>query len=319
MNDNKINIKDTSPYKHICVSQQFDKDFITELFTLTDYMRDNKEIISKILDNKVVALLFYEPSTRTRFSFESAINRLGGKCITTENAAQFSSAIKGETLSDTIEMINNYADIVIIRHTDDNMCYDVLSHTKIPFINAGSGKTQHPTQALLDIYTIYKELNRLNNLKICICGDLLRGRTCDSLVYLLSKYENNKFYFVSPDNSRIKDDLREYLNENNIEYIETDDMDSVLSEVDVFYMTRIQKERFENEEEYKVARGRFILNKNNIQIMKDNSIIMHPLPRVDEITIDVDNDKRAKYFIQSQNGVYVRMALLKMLIENVDK
>ncbi|MDI9355107.1 MAG: aspartate carbamoyltransferase [Cyanobium sp. MAG06] len=312
---NEINLKEISPYNHICISQQFDKDFIKEIFTLADYMKDNINDVSHILENKIACLLFYEPSTRTRFSFESAIHRLGGRCITTENAAQFSSAIKGETLSDTIEMVNNYADIVIIRHSSDEICYEIISKTKIPFINAGTGKTQHPTQALLDIYTIYKEKGRLDNLNICICGDLLRGRTCDSLVYLLSKYENNKFYFVSPDNSKIKDKLKDYLRDNNIQYIETNNMNSVLPLVDVFYMTRVQKERFDNEEEYLKAKGQYILNKDNIEMMPADSIIMHPLPRVDEIDVSIDNDPRAKYFQQAGNGLYIRMALLKMLVK----
>ena len=182
----------------------------------------------------------------------------------------------------------------------------------MPIINAGSGKKEHPTQALLDAYTIYSEFSTLKNLNIAIAGDLLRGRTVDSLVYLLSKYKNT-FYFVSPDNSKIKDDLKRFLVENNIDFFEKSSLEEVIDVVDVLYMTRIQKERFETEEEYLKAKSKIILNKELVNSMKKNAIIMHPLPRVDEIPRDIDNNIRAKYFKQAENGLWVRMALLKII------
>ena len=318
----KIRLRNISPKKHICVSQQFTPEYLFELFALAEEMEENSHLYSEVLKNKIICLLFYEPSTRTRFSFESAANRLGAKCLVSENAAQFSSAIKGETIEDTIEMVNHYADFVIVRHVEDDVAYKILNSTKLPYINAGTGKTQHPTQSLLDVYTIYQNFQRLDNLKICLCGDLLRGRTVDSLVYLLSKFKNNKFYFVSPENSRIKSDLKDHLNEwqkiNNLEFVESDNLINVLPDIDILYMTRIQKERFDNPDEYELANGKFILNLQNVSTMKEQAIILHPLPRIDEIAKEVDADPRAKYFQQARNGVYIRMALLKILNDNKD-
>jgi len=318
----KLRLRDISPKKHICVSQQFTPEYLLELFALAAEMEKNQNLYSEILKNKIICLLFYEPSTRTRLSFESAANRLGAKCLVSENAAQFSSAVKGETIEDTMEMINNYADFVVVRHPEDDVAYKIINSTKIPYINAGTGKTQHPTQSLLDVYTIYQNFQRLDNLKICLCGDLLRGRTVDSLVYLLSKFKNNKFYFVSPENSRIKEDLKIHLNElqkiNNLEFVELDNLINVLPDIDILYMTRIQKERFDNPDEYELAKGKFILNLQNVSTMKEQAIILHPLPRIDEIAKEVDADPRAKYFQQAKNGVYIRMALLKILNDNTE-
>lgn len=312
-----INIKTLSPKEHICVSQQFSKEYLFEVFDLAKDIEENLDKYKNILSGKIACLLFYEPSTRTRLSFESAINRLGGVCMVSENASQFSSAIKGETIEDTIEMVNNYADFVIIRHTEDDIINKIINKTKIPYINAGTGKTQHPTQTLLDLYTIYRNFGRLDNLVLSFCGDLLRSRTVDSLIYTLSKFNKNKFYFVSPNNSQIKDDLKSYIDDlkkdNSITYTETEDMISSMIESDVFYMTRIQKERFDSQEEYIQTKGKYILNNKNINLMKDSAIIMHPLPRVDEISSEIDNDKRAKYFEQAKNGLYIRMAVMKIL------
>lgn len=309
-------LKAISPKKHIIMSQQFSKDYIDEVFLIANFMKKNKRGVSDILKGNVVAMLFYEPSTRTRFSFESAVYRLGGNPITTENAKEFSSASKGETLEDTIRMVGNYADIAVMRHYEDDSSDRAVRVSKIPIINAGSGKSQHPTQALLDIYTIYENYKSLENLNVAVVGDLLRGRTCDSLVYLLSKYRNNTFYFVSPDNSKIKYSLRDHLMENNIRFIETTSLEDVLPKLDVCYMTRVQKERFSDEKEYEQVKGKYILGKNNVELMKKSAIIMHPLPRVDELSFEIDDNSRAKYFQQAENGLYVRMALLKILAEN---
>lgn len=311
-----INLKKVNPKKNIVLSQQFTKEYLDIIFKLSTQMKKDYSKFISTLKGKVVAMLFYEASTRTRFSFESAVLRLGGSCITTENANEFSSVSKGETLEDTIKMANNYADIIVLRHFEDDSTKRAVSVSDVPIINAGSGKSQHPTQALLDLFTIYEEFGTLSNLKIAVVGDLLRGRTCDSMVYLLSKFENNIFYFVSPLNSKVKESLKEHLKENNINFYENDSLEQVLPEVDVCYMTRVQKERFSTKEEYEEAKGKYILDNRNVNIMKDKAIIMHPLPRVDEISVEVDTNKRARYFEQAKNGLYVRMALLKNLVEN---
>jgi len=311
-----INLKKVNPKKNIVLSQQFTKEYLDIIFKLSTQMKKDYSKFISTLKGKVVAMLFYEASTRTRFSFESAVLRLGGSCITIENANEFSSVSKGETLEDTIKMANNYADIIVLRHFEDDSTKRAVSVSDVPIINAGSGKSQHPTQALLDLFTIYEEFGTLSNLKIAVVGDLLRGRTCDSMVYLLSKFENNIFYFVSPLNSKVKESLKEHLKENNINFYENDSLEQVLPEVDVCYMTRVQKERFSTKEEYEEAKGKYILDNRNVNIMKDKAIIMHPLPRVDEISVEVDTNKRARYFEQAKNGLYVRMALLKNLVEN---
>lgn len=311
------NLKEISPKKHIIMSQQFTPEYIAEVIALTKEIKgSSRGCFADALKLKVVASVFYEASTRTRMSFETAVLRLGGTCITTENAKEFSSSSKGETLEDTIRIISNYADMIVLRHDEDDSSERAVRASQVPLINAGSGKSQHPTQALLDVYTVHENFARLENLNIAVVGDLLRGRTCDSLVYLLSKYKNNTFYFVSPDNSKIKPSLREHLVENEIKFYETTDFESVLPNLDVCYMTRIQKERFSSPQEYEAAKGKYILNGYNVDLMKKDSIIMHPLPRVDEISPNIDTDPRAKYFEQAKNGLYVRMALLKILAEN---
>jgi aspartate carbamoyltransferase catalytic subunit len=302
--------------RHIISSNQFDIEYIQNIINLTAEIKNNPEKFSQELKGKVGATLFYEPSTRTRFSFESALHRLGASVIMTENGGEFSSVSKGETIEDSVKVIANYSDVIIMRHKDDDSSERAAQASPVPIINAGSGKTQHPTQALLDVCTIFENFNRLENLKIAVVGDLLRGRTCDSLVQLLSLYQGNKFYFVSPENSRIKNKLRDELLKNNIDFIETEDLNSVLSEVDVLYMTRIQKERFDTEDEYLKAKGKIILNKENLRLLKENAIIMHPLPRIDEITVDVDKDPRAKYFEQAGNGLWARMAILVAIFRN---
>ena len=311
--DSDSMLKNINPKEHVFCTQQFKKDFIFELFELTMDIKKSPEKFTNELKNKIVALLFYESSTRTKISFESATLRMGGKIITTENATKISSAFKEESIEDTVCMLSNYSDFLIIRHFEDYICEQIAKKIEIPFINAGTGKTQHPTQSLLDLFTIYEHFGKLDNFDIALVGDLLRGRTCDSLIYLLSKFKGNNFFFVSADNCRIKEKLKEYLIDKKIEFSETDNLEKVLAKIDVCYMIRIQKERFSNKEEYKKLKGNFILDEENIEFMKENSIILHPLPRVDEISPKIDNDKRAKYFIQAKNGLYIRMALLKVM------
>ena len=314
-------MKRFSPYEHIVEAQQFDEEFLLKLFKEADMMKelDEKDKLPDSLKNRVVAMLFYEPSTRTRFSFETAVLKLGGKTISTENAREFSSVSKGESLKDTIRVIGCYADFVVMRHNQEGAAMEAAIVSKKPIINAGDGKGQHPTQALLDVYTMYKEFKRLGNLKVAMVGDLSRGRTVRSLSYLLSKFKGNKLYFVSPENSKMKEDILQHLKENNIEFIETDNLQKVLPEVDIVYMTRVQKERFESQEEYEKVKDLYIINRENIKLMKPNAILLHPLPRINEISTEVDSDSRCRIFEQARNGLYIRMALLKIINENYKK
>lgn len=300
--------------KHIIESQQFDLKFIYEIFKIADSFPKNHINKKSILKGKIMASLFYEPSTRTRFSFESAMYRLGGTVITTDNAREFSSASKGETLEDTIRVINHYADIIILRHFDKGASEKASKVSNIPVVSAGDGAGQHPTQALLDLYTIKNELGQLSNIKVAFVGDLKNGRTVRSLSYLLGKYKNVRIYFISPKQLQIGQDIRDYLNRHKISYKEFEEFDSFLGEVDVIYQTRIQKERFTTAKEYNKYKGRYILTMREVNMMKPKSIIMHPLPRVDEISLDVDKSPKAVYFKQAKYGVLVRMALLKYLL-----
>ena len=306
-------INQLSPYQHILRSQQFSHEFLERLFQLTTEIKAEEGKYNEELKGKIVAMLFYEPSTRTRLSFESAALKLGAEKITTENAKEFSSAAKGETIEDTIKVLNAYADFIIIRHFENDAAEKAIITAKKPIINAGTGKGQHPTQALLDLFTIYENFGTTTDLTIVFVGDLLRGRTVNSLVYLLAKYPNNKFIFVSPENCRIKDTIKEHLDEHSIIYTETDDLDKSLKEADVVYVTRVQKERFDDPQEYEETRGKFVIDKENVDRLDKNAIIMHPLPRLDEISTEIDDNPRAKYFEQAHNGLYVRMALLKLL------
>ena len=293
--------------KHIVESQQFDKKTIEHIFKKADLFSKTR---SKPLNGKIMASLFYEPSTRTRFSFESAMLRLGGSVISTENAGEFSSAAKGETLEDTIRVVNNYADVIVLRHYEKGASERASSVSNIPVINAGDGTGQHPTQALLDLYTIKKELGRLNTLKIAFVGDLKNGRTVRSLVYLLGKYERIQIYFISPKELIIGSDIKEYLNRHSVAYTELDSWDTELNKVDVLYQTRIQKERFKTAKDYIKYKGKYILTKKEVDKMKKQSIIMHPLPRIDEIATEVDRMRQAVYFKQAKYGLFIRMALL---------
>lgn len=300
---------------HIIKSQQFDIELISNLFESASDLEKQLKIGSvNILNGKILATIFYEPSTRTRLSFESAMIRLGGSVITTENAKEFSSAAKGENIEDTIRVIESYADVIVIRHYELGTAEKASLFSKVPIINAGDGPGQHPTQALIDLYTIQKELGHIDGISIAMVGDLLNGRTVRSLCYLLSKYKDIKIYFVSPPMVRMKDDIKEYLTRHKISFIEETDLISVVKQVDVVYQTRIQKERFTDMEEYKMVIGKYIINDNILNNMKEKSIILHPLPRLDEISPEVDNDPRAAYFRQAQNGVYIRASILKYLL-----
>lgn len=302
---------------HVLEAQQFDLATLAELFEVTRRMEDVVRG-GGILDyqRRVMATLFYEPSTRTRFSFETAMHRLGGRVVSTENAAEFSSVAKGETLEDTIRILNGYSDVIVLRHYEVGAAKRAAAVSRIPIINAGDGAGQHPTQALLDLYTILKEIGRIDGLKIAMVGDLAQGRTVRSLAYLLSKYCDVKIYFVAPPLLKMKEDILSHLRERNVWFAEESELGKVLPEVDVVYQTRVQKERFGDRlADYERCHGVYVINPATLRLMKPHAIVMHPLPRLDEITMEVDQDPRAAYFRQAQNGLYVRMALLTMVLD----
>ena len=303
---------------HVIEAQQFDRPLLSELFAVTKEM---EEVVSRygsnILSRRLMASLFYEPSTRTRLSFESAMMRLGGQVVTTESAREFSSAAKGETLGDTIRIAECYSDVIVIRHYESGSARRAAEVASVPIINAGDGPGQHPTQALLDVYTIQKEIGRLDNFKIAMVGDLANGRTVRSLAYLLSKYDGVKIFFVAPRVVRMKDDIKAHLDEHGIEWEEADDLIAVARDVDVVYQTRIQRERFGDRiEDYEQARGKYVIDQTVMEALLESSVVLHPLPRVDEIVPEVDGDPRSAYFRQAHNGLYIRMALLQMVLES---
>ena len=301
---------------HIVEAQQFDTQLMSQIFSVAGEMEQVVQHYgSNILSRRVMATLFYEPSTRTRLSFESAMTRLGGTVITTESAREFSSAAKGETLQDTIRVIAGYADVIVLRHFESGASQRASAVSRVPIINAGDGAGQHPTQALLDMYTIQREIGRLDEISIAMVGDLANGRTVRSLCYLLTKYRGARVYFVSPPVVRMKDDIKTYLQRHQVHFEEDEDLYAVASKVDVIYQTRIQRERFgDRTAEYEQARGRYVIDRSVLDCMQEHAVIMHPLPRVDEIDPAVDQDPRCAYFRQAHNGLYVRMALLRMLM-----
>jgi aspartate carbamoyltransferase catalytic subunit len=301
---------------HVIEAQQFDLPTLTRLFEVAEEM---ERVVARggmtDYQNRIMATLFYEPSTRTRFSFETAMHRLGGHVISTENAAEFSSVAKGETLEDTIRILNGYADVIVIRHKEVGSAKRAAGVSRVPVINAGDGAGQHPTQALLDLYTIRKEVGAIDGLRIAMVGDLAQGRTVRSLAYLLSKFQDVKIYFVAPPLLKMKEDILAHLRERNVWWTEETALDRVLPEVDVIYQTRVQKERFGDRlADYEQCRGVYIISTESLRLMKQKAIILHPLPRLEEITMEVDADPRAAYFRQAQNGLYVRMALLTMVL-----
>ncbi len=311
---NGINLELKMKLEHVLESQQFDKDLLFSLFEDADRLRGSG--FSNVLNNKILGVVFYEPSTRTRLSFESAMLRLGGNVIGTENAKEFSSASKGESLEDSTRVIASYVHGIVMRHSEEGAAKKAADVSNVPIINAGDGRGQHPTQALLDVYTIYRELGSLDDLKIAVVGDLANGRTSRSLCYLLGKFRNNHITFVSPDCLSMGQDLKDYLKENDTSFCEENDLNDVLPKLDVVYMTRIQKERM-SIEDYEISKGRYVINGDNFNMIKNSSIIMHPLPHVEEIDLPISiekEDKRVAYFRQAENGLYSRMALLNHLL-----
>jgi len=296
---------------HIIESQQFDRESLKELFALANSLEKEP---TQSLKGKIMAALFYEPSTRTRLSFESAMLRLGGSVIGTENAKEFSSAIKGETLEDTVRVIGSYADVIVLRHTEEGASEKAASVSSVPIINAGDGAGQHPTQSLLDLYTIRRELKRVDGLSIALSGDLKHSRTVRSLAYLLGKYDDVHIYFVSPRGLGVKDDIKEYLDRHAVTYEEVEDPQAILPKLDVLYQNRIQKERFSNVKEYEQIKGVYRTTNETVEQMQPHAIIMNPLPRLDEVAPEVDSSKKAVYFKQAYYGLLIRMALLTLLL-----
>lgn len=295
-------------------------DFTTqELETLFDLANDIERDPAKYAhacEGKILATCFYEPSTRTRLSFESAMTRLGGRVIGFSDAAS-SSASKGESVSDTIRIISCYADICAMRHPKEGAPMVAAGRSTIPVINAGDGGHQHPTQTLTDLLTIRSLKGRLSDFTIGLCGDLKFGRTVHSLINALVRYENVKFIFISPEELRVPDYITDMLKEKAVPYREVIRLEDVMPELDFLYMTRVQKERFFNEEDYIRLKDFYILNAAKMELARKDMLVLHPLPRVNEISVEVDDDPRAAYFRQAQYGVYVRMALILTLLELV--
>ncbi len=303
-----------SRLRHVIESQQFSRALLEELLDRAGDMKAQPHHFSGRLNGQVMAALFYEPSTRTRLSFEAAMLRLGGRTMGTDNAREFSSAAKGETLEDTIRIVSGYADVIVLRHNEEGAARRAAAVSSVPVINAGDGPGQHPTQALLDLYTIRDEIGHVDGIRIAMVGDLANGRTVRSLTYLLSKFRDIRICFVSPPQVAMRDDIKHHLDEHRVPWVESEDLDAVLPQVDVVYQTRIQKERFSDEASYLALKGVYRIDNSTLARMKKNAIVMHPLPRVDEIAPEVDSDPRAAYFRQARNGLYIRMALLDKVL-----
>lgn len=300
--------------KHVLSVKQFtDKKTLQQIFESASKLQDlPKNKYPKPLRDHTIATIFYEPSTRTRLSFETAIQNLGGQIITTENAGDFSSAIKGETIEDTIKVINAYADGIVLRHPETGAADRAAAVSDVPIFNAGDGVGEHPTQALLDTYSIYRSKHNIDGLKIAFVGDLLNGRTVHSTLNLLSAYDV-EFVLISPETLRLPKKYTDELDKKSIKYTVLDNWEDSLKSVDVLYMTRVQKERFESVEEYQAVKDHFLLSLPQVKTMKKDAIILHPLPRVNEIAPDIDSDPRAQYFQQVKNGLFLRMALLNYI------
>ena len=300
--------------KHLITPMDFTVEELDEIFELAHQIISNPQEYAHLCEGKILATIFYEPSTRTRFSFEAAMMRLGGK-ILGFSEPNSSSAAKGETLADTIKMISIYSDIIAMRHPKEGSAKVASMYSSVPVINAGDGGHQHPTQTLTDLLTIKRLKGRLDNHVVGICGDLKHGRTVQSLITAMSRYENIKFILISPKELGVPQYIREeVLYKNNIEFREVERIEDVIEELDILYMTRIQKERFFNEDEYIRLKDSYILDSEKMKLAKDDMIVMHPLPRVNEIHVEVDKDERAAYFKQAEFGMYVRMALIAKLL-----
>ena len=306
--------------KHILKAQQFDRDDINALFDLSLSL-EQRNVSSCLMNFPIMATLFYEPSTRTRFSFESAMLKMGGKVLSTENAQEFSSAAKGEILEDTIRVVSGYSDVIVLRHSEEGSAERAANVSSVPIINAGDGIGQHPTQTLTDLYTIQKECGEIDGKTFALIGDLAQGRTVHSLAYMLTKYDIKHVYLVSPDFVKMKSELLAHFDKHEISWSSCHRLKDIASDVDVFYQTRIQKERFRREAfelfiQYQKVAHQYKIDANVLKMMKPTARILHPLPRLGEIALEIDSDPRAAYFRQAQNGLYIRMALLLKVLNN---
>ena len=290
---------------------------IQEMLHKAQYIDSHRKEVAHTCEGRVLATLFYEPSTRTRLSFETAMLRLGGKVIGFAGA-QLASVTKGETIADTLKTVSNYVDVVAIRHPKEGAALVASRAASVPVINAGDGGHNHPTQTLADLMTIYREKGRLDDLTIGLCGDLKFGRTVHSLAQALAKFNGNRFYFIAPDALAMPQYILDMLDEKGIAWSVHSAIDEVMGELDILYMTRVQKERFFNEEDYIRLKNSYVLTREKMAQAKPTMAVLHPLPRVNEIALDVDDDPRAAYFEQVQNGVYVRMALIMTLLGLAD-
>jgi aspartate carbamoyltransferase catalytic subunit len=300
--------------RHILSVDQFDRHFLLNLFEHATWLRQLPRSTQKArLPEKILATVFYEPSTRTRLSFESAMARLGGSVLSVENAIESSSATKGESIEDTARMLQGYADVVAMRHPEPGMPERASRVVDIPIINAGDGAREHPTQALLDLYTIQTELGQIDDLHIAIVGDLKYGRAPRSLAMLLRATTGTRVTFLAPPTVPVGEDIKTALEEAGISFQEAASFDAI-ADADVVYQTRIQRERFTDQASYEQSRGYYIIDRSVMDTLKQDAIVLHPLPRVDEIDPEVDSDPRAAYFRQAENGVFIRMALLDKLL-----
>ncbi|MBE5861764.1 MAG: aspartate carbamoyltransferase [Lachnospiraceae bacterium] len=302
--------------RHLMNPLDFSVEELEKLFTLANDIENHPQNYAHACDGKILATCFYEPSTRTRLSFESAMTRLGGRVIGFADANS-SSAAKGESVSDTIRVISCYADICAMRHPKEGAPMVASEKSRIPVINAGDGGHYHPTQTLTDLLTIRSMKGHLDNFTIGLCGDLKFGRTVHSLINALVRYPGTRFIFISPEELRVPDYIIEMLKEKNIPFEEVIRLEDVMPQLDLLYMTRVQKERFFNEEDYVRLKDFYVLDTTKMELAKQDMLVLHPLPRVNEISVEVDDDPRAAYFRQAQYGVYVRMALILTLLELV--
>lgn len=302
--------------RHLMNPLDFSVEELEKLFTLANDIENHPQNYAHACDGKILATCFYEPSTRTRLSFESAMTRLGGRVIGFADANS-SSAAKGESVSDTIRVISCYADICAMRHPKEGAPMVASEKSRIPVINAGDGGHYHPTQTLTDLLTIRSMKGHLDNFTIGLCGDLKFGRTVHSLINALVRYPGTRFIFISPEELRVPDYIIEMLREKNIPFEEVIRLEDVMPQLDLLYMTRVQKERFFNEEDYVRLKDFYVLDTTKMELAKQDMLVLHPLPRVNEISVEVDDDPRAAYFRQAQYGVYVRMALILTLLELV--
>lgn len=301
--------------RHLTEISDFSTEEISRLISVSRDIMTNEQSYIDAMKGKVMATLFYEPSTRTKFSFEAAMQRLGGTVIGF-TGTQNTSVSKGETLKDTVRMVAAYSDLIVMRHFEAGAPMQAAKVATVPVVNAGDGGNQHPTQTLTDILTISQEKGRLDNLNIVLVGDLKYGRTVHSLVKAMRRYKNNKFYFVSPKELKMPDYIKKLLDES--QYEELENLDEAIKQADVLYMTRVQRERFEYAEQYEKLKDVYILDKGKMDKASNEMIVLHPLPRVNEIAEEVDDDPRAKYFQQAKYGMYARMALI-LTLEDMKK